>query len=80
MCISDNYYVGKNPCLTHGLRGNVYFFLEVKCSERDMHSGVIGGSVHEAMLTLALTLTLTLTLTPTLTLTLTLTLTRCTRR
>jgi len=49
VCISDNYYVGSKPCLTHGLRGNVYFFLEVKCSERDMHSGVIGGSVHEAM-------------------------------
>jgi len=29
VCISDNYYVGKKPCLTHGLRGNVYFFLEV---------------------------------------------------
>ena len=23
VCISDNYYVGKRPCLTHGLRGNV---------------------------------------------------------
>ena len=57
---------------------------QIKCSERDMHSGVIGGSVHEAMLTLAITLTLTPTLTLTLTLTLTptltLTLTRCTRR
>ena len=36
---------------------------QIKCSERDMHSGVIGGSVHEAMLTLAITLTLTPTLT-----------------
>jgi len=50
ICISDNYWTGKTkPCLTHGLRGNVYFHLEVACSRKDMHSGVIGGSVHEAM-------------------------------
>jgi len=47
--ISDNYYTGKKPCLTHGLRGNVYFHLSVQCSTKDLHSGVIGGSVHEAM-------------------------------
>eukprot|EP00928_Gymnodinium_smaydae_P012061 TRINITY_DN14395_c0_g6_i1.p1 TRINITY_DN14395_c0_g6~~TRINITY_DN14395_c0_g6_i1.p1 ORF type:complete len:577 (-),score=140.51 TRINITY_DN14395_c0_g6_i1:22-1701(-) len=50
MCISDNYWTGKKkPCLTHGLRGNVYFHLEIACSTKDMHSGVIGGGVHEAM-------------------------------
>jgi nonspecific dipeptidase len=50
ICISDNYYVGKRkPCLTHGLRGNVYFHVGVECSSKDMHSGVIGGSVHEGM-------------------------------
>ena len=50
LCISDNYWTGKTmPCLTHGLRGCVYFHLEVECSKKDMHSGVIGGSVHEAM-------------------------------
>lgn len=50
ICISDNYWTGKKkPCLTHGLRGNVYFHLEVMCSKKDLHSGVIGGSVHEAM-------------------------------
>jgi len=50
LCISDNYWTGKTkPCLTHGLRGCVYFHLEVTCSKKDMHSGVIGGSVHEAM-------------------------------
>lgn len=48
--ISDNYFTGKTkPCVTHGLRGNVYFHLEVTCSSKDLHSGVIGGSVHEAM-------------------------------
>ncbi len=47
--VSDNYYVGRRPCITHGLRGNVYFHLSVACSTKDMHSGVIGGSVHEAM-------------------------------
>ena len=49
ICISDNYYLGRKPCITHGLRGNVYWHLSVECSTKDMHSGVIGGSVHEAM-------------------------------
>ncbi|XP_038054212.1 cytosolic non-specific dipeptidase-like [Patiria miniata] len=50
VCISDNYWLGKNkPCITYGLRGLCYFFLEVECSKKDLHSGVYGGSVHEAM-------------------------------
>mmetsp|Transcript_57693 Transcript_57693/g.122745 ORF Transcript_57693/g.122745 Transcript_57693/m.122745 type:complete len:553 (+) Transcript_57693:100-1758(+) len=50
ICISDNYWTGKTkPCLTHGLRGNVYFHMEIICSEKDMHSGVIGGGVHEGL-------------------------------
>uniref|UniRef100_A0A8W4FIV5 Carnosine dipeptidase 2 n=1 Tax=Sus scrofa TaxID=9823 RepID=A0A8W4FIV5_PIG len=50
VCISDNYWLGKNkPCVTYGLRGICYFFIEVECSNRDLHSGVYGGSVHEAM-------------------------------
>ena len=29
-CISDNYWLGKNkPCITYGLRGVCYFFIEV---------------------------------------------------
>ncbi|KAI9560884.1 hypothetical protein GHT06_011838 [Daphnia sinensis] len=50
VCISDNYWLGKNkPCLTYGLRGLCYFEIEVACAEKDLHSGVFGGSVHEAM-------------------------------
>lgn len=31
VCISDNYWLGKTkPCITYGLRGICYFFLEVK--------------------------------------------------
>ncbi len=31
VCISDNYWLGTTkPCLTYGLRGICYFFLEVK--------------------------------------------------
>lgn len=31
VCISDNYWLGKNkPCITYGLRGICYFFMEVK--------------------------------------------------
>jgi cytosolic nonspecific dipeptidase len=49
-CISDNYWLGKNvPCLTYGLRGLAYFEVGVQCSTKDLHSGVYGGSVHEAM-------------------------------
>ncbi|XP_022083773.1 cytosolic non-specific dipeptidase-like [Acanthaster planci] len=50
LCISDNYWLGRNkPCITYGLRGFSYFFVEVECSRKDLHSGVYGGSVHEAM-------------------------------
>ncbi|XP_053719050.1 cytosolic non-specific dipeptidase [Synchiropus splendidus] len=50
VCISDNYWLGKNkPCITYGLRGICYFFIEVDGCEKDLHSGVFGGSVHEAM-------------------------------
>ncbi|CAB3402869.1 unnamed protein product [Caenorhabditis bovis] len=49
-CISDNYWLGKNkPCLTYGLRGICYYFIEISCARQDMHSGVCGGSVPEAM-------------------------------
>ncbi|XP_072031333.1 cytosolic non-specific dipeptidase-like isoform X1 [Amphiura filiformis] len=50
VCISDNYWLGTTkPCITYGLRGICYFFAEVECSARDLHSGVYGGSVHEGM-------------------------------
>ena len=35
VCISDNYWLGKEkPCLTYGLRGICYFFIEVTCSSK----------------------------------------------
>jgi len=50
VCISDNYWLGKNkPCITYGLRGLSYFFVEIQSSTKDLHSGVFGGSVHESM-------------------------------
>jgi nonspecific dipeptidase len=50
VCISDNYWLGKEkPCITYGLRGICYFGLEVECAAKDLHSGVFGGTVHEAM-------------------------------
>ncbi|XP_050506548.1 cytosolic non-specific dipeptidase [Diabrotica virgifera virgifera] len=50
VCISDNYWLGTTkPCITYGLRGISYFFLEVECADKDLHSGVYGGTVHEAM-------------------------------
>lgn len=42
--ISDNYWLGNTkPCLTYGLRGICYFFIEVECAKKDLHSGVFGG-------------------------------------
>lgn len=35
VCISDNYWLGKKkPCITYGLRGICYFFIEVLCCVR----------------------------------------------
>lgn len=50
ICISDNYWLGKSkPCITYGLRGNCYMFVEVESSSKDLHSGCFGGAVHESM-------------------------------
>jgi len=50
VCISDNYWLGKQkPCITYGLRGVCAFFIEVECASKDLHSGVFGGAVREAM-------------------------------
>ncbi|XP_014230542.1 cytosolic non-specific dipeptidase [Trichogramma pretiosum] len=50
VCISDNYWMGTTkPCITYGLRGVCYFQLKVSCAKKDLHSGVFGGTVHEAM-------------------------------
>lgn len=49
-CISDNYWLGKTtPCITYGLRGLAYFCVTVQGCAQDLHSGVLGGTVHEAM-------------------------------
>ena len=53
VCISDNYFLGKNkPCLTYGLRGQLYFYIEVRGPKQDLHSGVFGGSIPEPMIEL----------------------------
>ncbi|KAJ1680254.1 hypothetical protein EV182_000368 [Spiromyces aspiralis] len=53
VCISDNYWLGKNrPCLTYGLRGVSYFYITVEGPSADLHSGVFGGTVHEPMVDL----------------------------
>ncbi|KZC12090.1 PREDICTED: cytosolic non-specific dipeptidase [Dufourea novaeangliae] len=50
VCISDNYWLGTTkPCITYGLRGICYFHIEVTCAAKDLHSGIYGGTVHEAM-------------------------------
>jgi len=53
VCISDNYWLGKTkPCVTYGLRGIAYYNVTIKCAESDLHSGVYGGTVREAMIDL----------------------------
>lgn len=50
VCISDSYWLGtKKPCITYGFRGLAYFNVKVECAEKDLHSGVFGGTVYEAM-------------------------------
>uniref|UniRef100_A0A1I7RQI7 M20_dimer domain-containing protein n=1 Tax=Bursaphelenchus xylophilus TaxID=6326 RepID=A0A1I7RQI7_BURXY len=52
-CISDNYWLGRNkPCLTYGLRGVCYYFVEVSNPKQDLHSGIYGGALHEPMTSL----------------------------
>jgi nonspecific dipeptidase len=46
VCISDNYWLGKNkPCITYGLRGICYFSIDIDCATKDLHSGVFGGTL-----------------------------------
>lgn len=48
-CISDNYWLSTTkPCITFGLRGLCYFFVQITGSTKDLHSGVFGGAVPEA--------------------------------
>jgi len=48
--ISDNYWLGtEKPCLTYGLRGLCYIHVEIECGTKDLHSGVFGGAVQEAL-------------------------------
>jgi nonspecific dipeptidase len=48
--ISDNYWISETkPCLTYGLRGLAYYMITVQGSDRDLHSGGIGGTVYEPM-------------------------------
>ncbi|XP_024083528.1 cytosolic non-specific dipeptidase [Cimex lectularius] len=49
VCISDNYWLGTSkPCITYGLRGICYFFIEIECAYKDLHSGLYGGCLNEA--------------------------------
>ncbi|XP_062836668.1 beta-Ala-His dipeptidase isoform X3 [Anolis carolinensis] len=48
--ISDNIWLSTTkPALTYGTRGNACFSVQVECGEKDLHSGSVGGIVHEAM-------------------------------
>jgi nonspecific dipeptidase len=50
VCISDNYWLGKmKPCITYGLRGISYYYIEINCASQDLHSGSLGSAIHEAM-------------------------------
>ncbi|XP_022162426.1 cytosolic non-specific dipeptidase-like [Myzus persicae] len=50
VCISDSYWLGtEKPCLTYGLRGMCCFGIEIEGSSKDLHSGMYGGTVYEAM-------------------------------
>lgn len=40
------------PCLTYGLRGVIYFYVYVKGSKRNLHSGCHGGAIQEPLIDL----------------------------
>ncbi|KAI0634043.1 CNDP dipeptidase [Trametes polyzona] len=55
VCISDNYWLNaRTPCLTYGVRGLVYFSMNVTGADRDLHSGMFGRVVHEPMTDLSI--------------------------
>lgn len=57
-CISANSWLGRRkPCVTYGLRGLCHFRAEVVMGSKDLHSGVFGGTVHEAMTDVAMLMT-----------------------
>uniref|UniRef100_A0A914CJK0 Cytosolic non-specific dipeptidase n=1 Tax=Acrobeloides nanus TaxID=290746 RepID=A0A914CJK0_9BILA len=46
VCISDDYWLGKDkPCIT----GLCYYAVEISEAKQDLHSGVFGGTIHEPM-------------------------------
>ncbi|XP_049267074.1 cytosolic non-specific dipeptidase-like [Rhipicephalus sanguineus] len=50
VCIADGVWLRpKTPCLTYALRGICHFQVEVTCADADLHSGIYGGTVIEAM-------------------------------
>lgn len=50
ICICDGSWLGTTtPCIVYGLRGCCFFRLTVECASQDLHSGVNGGMLHEAM-------------------------------
>lgn len=51
VCISDNYWLGPTkPCVTYGLRGISYYNVTIQCANTDLHSGLYGGTVREALI------------------------------
>ncbi|CAK9304540.1 unnamed protein product [Gordionus sp. m RMFG-2023] len=51
LVVTDNSWLTNHkPCLTYGLRGMVYFSLEIKGPfNQDLHSGIYGGPVDEPL-------------------------------
>ena len=48
--ISDGGFLNKDtPAITTGVRGNAYFEVEVSGPEHDLHSGSLGGVVHNPL-------------------------------
>ncbi|KAH1177366.1 hypothetical protein KIL84_011068 [Mauremys mutica] len=47
--VTDSAWLSNKPGITYGTRGMCYFFVELECAKRDLHSGGFGGILHEAM-------------------------------
>ncbi|XP_061450395.1 beta-Ala-His dipeptidase-like [Rhineura floridana] len=46
--VTDSSWVSNKPSITYGTRGNSYFFIEIECAKKDLHSGAFGGIIPEA--------------------------------
>ncbi|XP_075228926.1 cytosolic non-specific dipeptidase-like isoform X2 [Lycorma delicatula] len=50
ICSCDSYWISrKTPCICYSHRGIIWIIIEIECCKRDLHGGIHGGTIIEAM-------------------------------